>query len=60
MISKNNTIILYGKFKISYSEKNSIKSIMIEYENIRNQTQPQKSIAVGVFLKIHQIRVLGN
>ena len=48
---KNNTIILYGKFKISYSEKNSIKSIMIEYENIRNQTQPQKVNCCGSIFK---------
>ncbi len=48
---KNNTIILYGKFKITHSEQNSIKKLMLEYENIRNKTQPQKVNCCGSIFK---------
>ena len=34
---KNNTIILYGKFKITYKDQDYIKSLMKEYDIIRKQ-----------------------
>ena len=48
---KNNTIILYGKFKISYGDQNVIKKLMKEYEDIRNQTQPLKANCCGSIFK---------
>ena len=48
---KNNTIILYGKFKISHGDQKSIKNLMQEYEVIRNQTQPQKVNCCGSIFK---------
>ena len=48
---KNNTIILYGKFKISYRDQDHIKSIMQEYDIIRKQTQPQKVNCCGSIFK---------
>ena len=48
---KRNTIILYGKFKITLGDKSSIKNLMKEYENIRNKTQPQKVNCCGSIFK---------
>tara|TARA_B100000963_G_scaffold193546_1_gene168442 strand:+ start:13982 stop:14857 length:876 start_codon:yes stop_codon:yes gene_type:complete len=48
---KKNTIILYGKFKITYGDKNNIKDRMKEYDKIRNQTQPQKVNCCGSIFK---------
>ena len=48
---KNNTIILYGKFKIFNGDQKNIKKLMQEYENIRNQTQPQKVNCCGSIFK---------
>ena len=48
---KINTIILYGKFKISHGDQNYIKSLMQEYETIRNQTQPQRVNCCGSIFK---------
>ena len=48
---KNNTIILYGKFKISYRDQDHIKSLMQEYDIIRKQTQPQKVNCCGSIFK---------
>ncbi len=48
---KNNTIILYGKFHIFNGDKNNIKKLMQEYENIRNQTQPLKVNCCGSIFK---------
>ena len=48
---KKNTIILYGKFKITEGDKISIKNLMKEYENIRNKTQPQKVNCCGSIFK---------
>ena len=48
---KNNTIILYGKFKISHKNQEDIKSLMQEYDNIRKQTQPQKVNCCGSIFK---------
>ncbi len=48
---KNNTIILYGKFKITQSDKKYIKDLMREYENIRNTTQPKKVNCCGSIFK---------
>ncbi len=48
---KKNSIILYGKFKISYGNKNKIRELMKEYESIRNQTQPQKVNCCGSIFK---------
>ena len=48
---KNNCIILYGKFKISYKNKKHIKSLMHEYDIIRKQTQPQKVNCCGSIFK---------
>ncbi len=48
---KNNTIILYGKFKIFQGDQKRIKNLMQEYEIIRNQTQPQKVNCCGSIFK---------
>ena len=48
---ENNTIILYGKFKISYTDQDHIKSLMQEYDIIRKQTQPQKVNCCGSIFK---------
>ena len=48
---KNHTVILYGKFKISYREQDDIKSIMQENEVIRKQTQPQRVNCCGSIFK---------
>ena len=48
---KNNTIILYGKFKITNGDQNNIKNLMHEYENIRNKTQPKKVNCCGSIFK---------
>ena len=48
---KNNTIILYGKFKISHKNQEDIKRLMKEYDNIRKQTQPQKVNCCGSIFK---------
>ena len=48
---KNNTIILYGKFKIAQCDQDHIKDLMKEYESIRNQTQPQKVNCCGSIFK---------
>ena len=48
---KSNTIILYGKFKITEGNQYSIKNLMKEYENIRNKTQPQKANCCGSIFK---------
>ena len=48
---ESNTIILYGKFKITLGDKISIKNLMKEYENIRNRTQPQKVNCCGSIFK---------
>ncbi len=48
---KKNTIILYGKFKISHGDQKQIKDLMHEYEEIRNQTQPQKVNCCGSIFK---------
>ena len=48
---KKNTIILYGKFKISSGEKTYIKKLMQEYEFIRNKTQPRKVNCCGSIFK---------
>ena len=48
---KKNTIILYGKFKINYGNKNNIKSLMKEYDSVRNRTQPQKVNCCGSIFK---------
>ena len=48
---KNNTIILYGKFKISHKNQEDIKILMKEYDNIRKQTQPQKVNCCGSIFK---------
>ena len=48
---KSNTIILYGKFKITAGDKISIKNLMKEYENIRNKTQPQRVNCCGSIFK---------
>ena len=48
---KNNSIILYGKFKISYKDQDHIKSLMQEYDIIRKETQPQKVNCCGSIFK---------
>ena len=48
---KKNTIILYGKFKITHGYQKNIKNLMLEYDNIRNQTQPQKVNCCGSIFK---------
>ncbi len=48
---KHNTIILYGKFKVSHADQKDIKRLMQEYEVIRNQTQPQKVNCCGSIFK---------
>ncbi len=48
---KNNTIILYGKFKISHGYQKNIKKLMHEYEEIRNKSQPQKVNCCGSIFK---------
>ena len=48
---KFNTIILYGKFKISYNNQEHIKNLMQEYDFIRKQTQPQKVNCCGSIFK---------
>ena len=48
---KNNTIILYGKFKITYKDQDYIKSLMKEYDIIRKQSQPQKVNCCGSIFK---------
>ena len=48
---KNKTIILYGKFKIAKGAKKEIKELMLEYETIRNKTQPQKVNCCGSIFK---------
>ncbi len=48
---KKNTVILYGKFKISHGDQNNIKELMKEYESIRNKTQPQKANCCGSIFK---------
>ena len=48
---QNNTIILYGKFKITHGEQKNIKKLMQEYEVIRNKTQPQKVNCCGSIFK---------
>ena len=48
---KKNTIILYGKFKISLGDKKYIKNLMLEYESMRNKTQPQKVNCCGSIFK---------
>ena len=48
---KKNTIILYGKFKITHGHQKNIKNLMLEYDNIRNQTQPQKVNCCGSIFK---------
>ena len=48
---KKNTIILYGKFKISYGDQKNIKKLIQEYDRIRNQTQPQKVNCCGSIFK---------
>ena len=48
---KNNTIILYGKFKISHRNQEDIKILMHEYDIIRKQTQPQKVNCCGSIFK---------
>ncbi len=48
---KNNTVILYGKFKISYDNQHDIKKLMQKYEFIRNKTQPQKVNCCGSIFK---------
>ncbi len=48
---KKNTIILFGKFKISKGEKTYIKKLMKDYESIRNKTQPQKVNCCGSIFK---------
>ena len=48
---KNKTIILYGKFKISYGDQSHIKKLMHDYDNIRKQTQPQKVNCCGSIFK---------
>ena len=48
---KKNTIILYGKFKIQYGDQKNIKNLMLEYEKIRNHTQPQKVNCCGSIFK---------
>ena len=48
---KNNTIILYGKFKITYKDQDYIKSLMKEYDVIRKQSQPQKVNCCGSIFK---------
>ena len=47
----NNSIILYGKFKIFYNDQKKIKSLMQEYDLIRKQTQPQKVNCCGSIFK---------
>tara|TARA_B100000575_G_C23083782_1_gene624497 strand:- start:1 stop:876 length:876 start_codon:yes stop_codon:yes gene_type:complete len=47
----DNTIILYGKFKISFGDQKNIKKLMQEYEIIRNRTQPQKVNCCGSIFK---------
>ncbi len=48
---KSNTIILYGKFKITSGDQKNIKKLMQEYEAIRNQTQPKKANCCGSIFK---------
>ena len=48
---RKNTIILYGKFKVTHGNQNYIKNLMQEYSNIRNQTQPQKVNCCGSIFK---------
>ena len=48
---KNNTIILYGKFKIFHGNQKNIKKLMHEYEEIRNKSQPQKVNCCGSIFK---------
>ena len=48
---KNNTIILYGKFKMTYKDQDYIKSLMKEYDIIRKQSQPQKVNCCGSIFK---------
>ena len=48
---KNNTIILYGRFKISHGDQHQIKKLMQEYDNLRKQTQPQKVNCCGSIFK---------
>tara|TARA_B100000575_G_C23061066_1_gene610889 strand:- start:321 stop:1196 length:876 start_codon:yes stop_codon:yes gene_type:complete len=48
---KNNSVILYGKFKISHKSQEDIKSLMQEYDIIRKQTQPQKVNCCGSIFK---------
>ena len=48
---KNNTVILYGKFKIKYKDQDYIKSLMKEYDIIRKQSQPQKVNCCGSIFK---------
>ena len=43
--------IVGGKFKINYGNKNNIKSLMKEYDSIRNRTQPQKVNCCGSIFK---------
>ena len=46
-----NTIILYGKFKITYKDQDYIKSLMKEYDIFRKQSQPQKVNCCGSIFK---------
>ena len=48
---KKNSIILYGKFKISHRNQEDIKILMHEYDIIRKQTQPQKVNCCGSIFK---------
>ena len=48
---KNNSIILYGKFKICHKKQEDIKSLMQEYDIIRKQTQPLKVNCCGSIFK---------
>ena len=59
-VFKNNTIILYGKFKIKYKDQDYIKSLMKEYDDIRKQSQPQKVNCCGSIFKNPKIKVHGD
>ncbi len=48
---KKNTIILYGKFKVTHGHQKKIKNLMLEYDKIRKQTQPQKVNCCGSIFK---------
>tara|TARA_Y100000591_G_C21371599_1_gene469019 strand:- start:93 stop:584 length:492 start_codon:yes stop_codon:yes gene_type:complete len=48
---RKNSIILFGKFELAYSDQNIIKTLMKEYEKKRNISQPQRVNCCGSIFK---------